>query len=100
MEKATESLSGRIGIVQLYPLSAREIRGDSFSGSFVPAKNYILKRNKALLKTKYSVQDTWKRIFLGGYPEVIKGNVSPKDFYASYLKTYSVRCIFNANIEG
>ncbi|MBR6153007.1 MAG: ATP-binding protein [Treponema sp.] len=95
MEKATESLSGRIGIVQLYPLSAREIRGDSFSGSFVPAKNYILKRNKALLKTKYSVQDTWKRIFLGGYPEVIKGNVSPKDFYASYLKTYIERDIRN-----
>ena len=30
MEKATESLSGRIGIVQLYPLSLREIRADDF----------------------------------------------------------------------
>lgn len=95
MEKASESLAGRIGIVQLYPLSAREIRGDSFSANFIPTKDFVLKRNKALAKTKYSVQDTWDRIFLGGYPEIIKGNVSPKDFYASYLKTYIERDIRN-----
>lgn len=93
MEKATESLSGRIGIVQLFPLSAREIRGDKFSDSFIPTKDFILKRNRALSKNKYSVQDTWSRIFLGGYPEVVKGNVSPKDFYSSYLKTYIERDI-------
>ena len=93
MEKATESLAGRIGIVQLYPLSAREIRSDSFNDNFIPTKDYILERNKALSKTKYSVQDTWKRIFLGGYPEVIKGIVSPKDFYSNYIKTYIERDI-------
>ena len=93
MEKATESLSGRIGIIQLYPLSAREIRGDNFIDNFIPTKDYILGRNKALNKTKYSVQDTWNRIFLGGYPEVIKGNVSPKNFYSNYLKTYIERDI-------
>ena len=62
MEKATETLSGRIGIVQLYPLSAREIRRDAFFENFIPSKDYILERNKALSKTKYSVQDTWNRI--------------------------------------
>lgn len=93
MEKATESLSGRIGIVQLYPLSAREIRGDSFNDNFIPTKEYILKRNKTMGKAKYSVQETWNKIFLGGYPEVIKGKVSPKDFYSNYLKTYIERDI-------
>ena len=93
MEKASESLSGRIGIVQLYPFSAREIRGDAFSENFIPTKEYILKRNQALSKQTYSVQDTWKRIFLGGYPEVIKGSVTPKDFYSNYLKTYIERDI-------
>ena len=93
MEKATESLSGRIGIVQLYPLSAREIRGDEFSENFIPTKDFILQRNKSLSKIKYSTKDTWNRIFLGGYPEVIKGNVTPKDFYANYLKTYIERDI-------
>ena len=93
MEKATESLSGRIGIVQLYPLSAREIRNDSFSEHFIPTKEFILNRNKALQHLAFSVKDTWERIFLGGYPEVIKGVVSPMDFYPNYLKTYIERDI-------
>lgn len=93
MEKATESLSGRVGIVQLYPLSAREIRNDTFSKNFLPSKEYILERNRTLSKNSFSVQDTWSRIFHGGYPEVIKGVVSPKDFYASYIKTYIERDI-------
>ena len=95
MEKATESLSGRIGIVQLYPLSAREIREDNFSESFVPSKEYILKRNKCVSDYDFSVQKTWNHIFKGGYPEVQKGTVSPKDFYSSYLKTYIERDIKN-----
>ncbi len=95
MEKATESLSGRIGIVQLYPLSAREIRGDDFSDSFIPTKEYILERNKAFMNYDFSVQNVWNRIFTGGYPEVLKNTVSPKDFYAQYLKTYIERDIKN-----
>lgn len=95
MEKATESLSGRIGIVQLYPLSAREIRSDDFSDSFIPTKEYILERNKAFLNYNFSVQNVWNRIFTGGYPEVLKNTVSPKDFYAQYLKTYIERDIKN-----
>ena len=95
MEKATESLSGRIGIVQLYSLSAREIRGDDFSDSFIPTKEYILERNKAFMNYDFSVQNVWNRIFTGGYPEVLKNTVSPKDFYAQYLKTYIERDIKN-----
>ena len=93
MEKATESLAGRIGIVQLYPLSAREIRNDSFSKNFVPTKKFIVGRSKALANNSYSAKAAWKRIFLGGYPEVIKGKVKQKDFYSSYLKTYIERDI-------
>ena len=95
METATESLSGRIGIIQLYPLSAREIREDAFSENFIPSKDYILARNKCFSDYDFSVQKTWERIFKGGYPEVQKGSVSPKDFYASYLKTYIERDIKN-----
>ena len=36
MEKTTETLSGRIGIIQLYPFSAREIRKDLFNENFIP----------------------------------------------------------------
>ena len=93
METASESLSGRIGIVELYPLSAREIRGEEFSENFIPSKEFILSRNSNFTQNDFSVEKTWKAIFTGGYPEVVKGNVLPKDFYANYLKTYIERDI-------
>ena len=93
METASESLSGRIGIVQLYPLSAREIRGEENSESFIPTKDFILARNSLLKQRDFSVKKTWLSIYTGGYPEVVKGNVLPKDFYANYLKTYIERDI-------
>ena len=93
LETASESLSGRIGIVQLYPLSSREIRGEEFSENFIPSKDFILSRNSNFTQNDFSVEKTWKSIFSGGYPEVVKGNVSSRDFYANYLKTYIERDI-------
>lgn len=93
METASESLSGRIGIVQLYPLSAREIREDENSESFIPTKDFILARNSLLKQRDSNIKKTWLSIYTGGYPEVVKGNVLPKDFYANYLKTYIERDI-------
>lgn len=60
MESATEILSDRIGIVQLYPFSERELLGDSFTEPFIPTKEYLLERNSSLLKAKtdFSVQKT------------------------------------------
>lgn len=93
METASESLSGRIGIVQLYPLSAREIREDENSESFIPTKDFILARISSLKQRDSNIKKTWLSIYTGGYPEVVKGNVLPKDFYANYLKTYIERDI-------
>lgn len=95
MEVATESLSGRIGIVQLYPFSERELLGDSFTETFIPTKEYLLERNSSLLKakTEFSVQKTWKSIHRGFFPEVALEKVTPSDFYANYLKTYIERDI-------
>lgn len=93
MENASESLSGRIGIVQLYPLSAREIRGEEFSENFIPSKDFIIKRNSHFKQNDFSIKKTWQLIYTGGYPEVVKGNVQSKDFYANYLKTYIERDI-------
>ena len=93
MENASESLSGRIGIVQLYPLSAREIRGEEFSENFIPSKDFIIKRNFHFKQNDFSIKKTWQLIYTGGYPEVVKGNVQSKDFYANYLKTYIERDI-------
>lgn len=93
MERVTESLSGRIGIIQLYPLSAREIRNDAFPEPFVPSKEFIRNSQKRLSAADLSITGTWNAIYTGGYPEVIKGTVRVNDFYANYLKTYIERDI-------
>ena len=95
MEAATESLSGRIGIVQLYPFSQRELRGDDFSEPFIPTREYLLERNSTFInaKTEFSIQKTWKSIHRGFFPEVALEKVTPNDFYANYLKTYIERDI-------
>lgn len=41
MKSATQSLSDRIGTVQFYPFSERELLGDSFTEPFIPTKEYL-----------------------------------------------------------
>ena len=47
MEKASESLAGRVGIIELSPLSQREIDRDPFNLPFVPTIEYIKERNQS-----------------------------------------------------
>ena len=93
IQNASESLAGRVGILQMYPLSQREIRGDLFDEPFVPSKDYILNRSKSLVDTEFSVEKTWQRIFLGGYPELVASKINANDFFSSYIKTYIERDI-------
>ena len=84
MKNISESLAGRIGILEMQPLSLRELRDDDFNKPFIPDESYITER-----KRSYTPENNvWKRIFMGGYPELA---VSGKDwqlFYSSYVQTY------------
>ena len=93
IQRASESLAGRVGILQMYPLSQREISGDLFDKPFVPCKDYILSRSRSLSDMKHSADETWKKIFLGGYPELISSKINANDFFSSYIKTYIERDI-------
>ena len=93
VQNASESLAGRVGILQMYPLSQREIRNDSFDKPFVPSKDFILERNESLSTLEYSVEKTWQNIFLGGYPELVASKINVNDFFSSYIKTYIERDI-------
>ena len=92
-EKASESLAGRVGILQLYPLSLREIRNDGFDVPFVPGKEYISGRFQAFKSFRYSAGETWKAVFRGGYPEIAASGIDFNDFFSSYVKTYIQRDI-------
>ena len=89
MENVSESLAGRISILELEGLSLREISGVDFNQHFVPSPEYIQKRETAL--KKYPA-DIWTVIHRGSYPELYS---NPErewiDYYQSYVKTYLER---------
>ena len=87
MEGVSESLSGRIGIIELSGLSMREIKGDSFNRPFVPTMEYVQERSKSVK----SFDNIWEIIHRGGYPELQNPEVDWSVFYSSYIKTYLER---------
>lgn len=87
MERASESLSGRIGIIEMLPLSQREIDRDSFNKPFIPTMEYVQERNN----TAKMPSDLWERIHRGGYPELQDSEVDWGIFFSSYVKTYLER---------
>ena len=99
MENITESLAGRVGIIDLYPLSTREIYklNDEI---FIPDIE-ILKK-KQTLKYEY-MNNIFDRIFRGSYPELYKNQkINLEAFFSSYLRTYierDVRKIINIQDE-
>jgi len=64
----SQSLAGRAGIAQLMPLSGRELAAEG------------------LLSTELN---TW--LFTGGYPALHSTDVTPSDWFASYVATYLER---------
>ena len=87
MEGVSESLSGRISIIELSGLSMREIKGDSFNRSFVPTMEYVQERSKSVKP----FDNIWEVIHRGGYPELQNPEVDWSVFYSSYIKTYLER---------
>ncbi len=89
MEKAKESLAGRVSILELQGLSMRELNGISFNKHFVPTEEYIKEREKEIKPYK----NIWQTIFRGSYPEMQVIEREWVDFYSSYVKTYLERDI-------
>lgn len=88
MENITESLAGRVGIIDLHPLSTREIYA-SKEEIFIPDINII--KNKEKIKQE-SISKLFERIFRGSYPELYKNkNISLEAFFSSYIRTYIER---------
>ena len=87
MESASESLSGRVCIVELSGLSLREIMRDPFDQPFVPTMEYIVQRNR----TAKAPKNIWEIIHRGGYPELQNSDMEWQAFFSSYIKTYLER---------
>lgn len=89
MKGVSESLAGRIGIVDMLGLSDREIYEDPFDRPFLPTSDYLLERRP---KMAPSIQNLWERIHRGSMPELYSNeNMDWEQYYAAYVDTYIER---------
>jgi predicted AAA+ superfamily ATPase len=89
MKDVSETLAGRVGILELSPLSLREIQGVGFHRHFVPTAEYVAERGEHAPPC----EDVWRIIHRGGYPELQDQEVSWERYFGSYVQTYIERDI-------
>lgn len=87
MHNVSESLAGRIAILQLKGLSLREIHQVPFEPPFVPTADYLSARQQHL--TPYP--NIWQTIHQGDMPRLYEQKVNWEVYYASYVSTYIER---------
>jgi len=87
MEKVSESLAGRVGILELQGLSQAE-KNQTEGLPFLPAS---LKSDS---RKPYNISSIYELILKGSFPELYATpKINRNVFYASYLKTYIERDI-------
>lgn len=90
MKNISESLAGRVGIIELLGLSNSEINGTS-SEPFIPCPETLMKR---LDKVKrMTLKQTYERIFKGSMPALYASDIDIETYYKSYVATYLQRDI-------
>lgn len=89
MKDVSESLAGRIGILNLLGLSLREIEEIDFNKSFMPTKEYLNERKN--FDKKISYEKIWNIIHKGSMPALYHGESNTDMFYAMYVNTYIER---------
>lgn len=91
MKKASESLAGRVGIVNLLGLSDAEIYGEP-SEPFQTGAAHLMGRLS--VRTPRGLNEIYARIFKGSMPELYADeNMDWESYYRSYVDTYLQRDI-------
>ena len=98
MQNVTESLAGRIGILNLLGLSLREIKKIKFNEPFLPTEEYLNKRRK--FEKEISYDETWNIIHKGSMPALYQNESDVDMFYSMYVNTYIERDIRNLTQVG
>lgn len=90
MQNVSESLAGRVGIIDMYGLSYREIIGKNQT-FFLPTKDRCEEgENNKRLETL----EVFEKIIRGSFPALYQNeSISTEKFYSSYLRTYLERDI-------
>ena len=91
MKNVTESLAGRIGILNLHGFSFNELRGAPLPGKpFDVELDYLLEREKQVLHA--SVDEVFEYVWQGGMPEAVGASAEKREvFFESYIDSYLMR---------
>lgn len=89
MKDVSESLAGRIGVLNLYSLSLSEINQID-SDLFQPKIEVLKKKNLNIYKDS---KEIFERIFNGGMPSVVTNSIDRNSYFSSYINTYIERDI-------
>jgi len=90
MRGVSESLAGRVGLLDLYPLSQNEIYNHKVCSPLDTDFESISERAKGIPDT--TPTELFTRIYKGSMPQLASGEVADRDrLYESYVRTYIER---------
>ena len=89
MKNVSETLVGRIGIINMHGLSLREISGCDFSEPFVPTEEF-LNKSKAFARGD-GYWTIWETIVRGCMPAMQDAALTTDAYYSSYVAAYLER---------
>lgn len=90
MKNVSESLAGRVGIIDLYGLSTRELNNLN-EEIFLPDIENLKNKKKC---NRFTVASLYERILRGSYPEIYRQNITEVEkFFEIYIRTYIERDI-------
>ena len=90
MRGVSESLAGRVALLDLFPLSQNELYNHKFCTPLDPSFEKIMERVKDIPDA--TPPEIFTRIYNGGMPQLVSGDISERDkFYQSYVRTYLER---------
>lgn len=90
MSNVTESLAGRVGILNLYGLTKREIENKE-EKIFIPERELLENKEKT---NNLTVTELYERILKGSYPEIYnQEDINIRNYFETYITTYIERDI-------
>lgn len=93
MRGVTESLAGRVAIIDMLGLAQAELDGRSASSRpFVPTAEWVTAARSASANKPKPLMAVFRQIWLGSYPRLNAQGPKARDlFYRSYIQTYIQR---------
>lgn len=92
MENISESLAGRVAILDLLGLSQSEIFGHASESQPVLPSNQWLDNARKYAVKEFPLMEVYQKIWRGSFPQVaLQSGIDRDLFYSSYIQTYIQR---------